>query len=277
MSAYARPTRLDEALQVLAGGAATILAGGTDHYPARVARPLTEAILDISAIAGLRGIEESGDHWRIGATTTWTDLLEAQLPPLFDGLKLAAREIGGVQIQNSGTLAGNICNASPAADGVPALLSMDAGVELVSTGRVRMVPLEQFILAPRKTARRPQELVAALRIPKPRHAVRGHFLKLGARRYLVISIAMAAAVIEHEAGIVRRASVAVGSCSAVARRLPELESALTGRPLDADLAKVVLPEHLAVLAPIDDVRASAAYRLDAALTLVRRTLEEIAS
>src|SRR5437868_6226433 len=101
MPLYARPTVLDEALQVLARGA-TVLAGGTDHYPARVGKPLTEAILDISAIRELRGIVDAGDHWRIGATTTWTDLIEARLPPLFDGLKLAAREIGGVQIQNSG-------------------------------------------------------------------------------------------------------------------------------------------------------------------------------
>jgi len=277
MYAYARPARLDEALRVLAGGGATVLAGGTDHYPARVGKPLTEAILDISAIRALRGIEETGDHWRIGATTTWTDLIEADLPPLFDGLKLAAREIGGVQIQNSGTLAGNICNASPAADGVPALLSLDAGVELASAESVRMVPLEHFILGPRKTSRRPEELVAAIRIPRPRYKARGHFLKFGARKYLVISIAMAAAVIEHDAGIVRRASIAVGSCSAVAKRLPELELALIGQPLNGSLAKSVRARHLAALAPIDDVRASASYRLDAALTLVRRTLAEIAS
>ena len=178
MPAYARPTHLDAALQVLAGGAATILAGGTDHFPARVGKPLTESILDITALRGLRGIAEGGNHWRIGATTTWTDVLEAKLPPLFDGLKLAAREVGGVQIQNSGTIAGNICNASPAADGVPALLSLDAVVELASTDGLRMLPLEQFILGPRKTARRPEELVAAIRIPKPRHAARGKlFLK----------------------------------------------------------------------------------------------------
>jgi CO/xanthine dehydrogenase FAD-binding subunit len=274
MPPYARPRRLDEALQVLAGGA-TILAGGTDHYPARVGKPLSEAILDITAVRGLRGISAADDHWRIGATTTWTDLIEAPLPPLFDGLKLAAREVGGIQIQNSGTLAGNLCNASPAADGVPALLSLDAGIELASIEGVRMVPLGQFILGPRKTARRPGELVSAIRIPRPRHAARSHFLKLGSRRYLVISISMVGALIEHEGGIVQRASVAVGSCSAIAMRLPELESALAGQPLDHRLAALVRPEHLARLAPIDDVRASAAYRIDATLTLVRRTLREL--
>ena len=272
MPEYSRPVTLDDALLRLARTTPTILAGGTDHYPARVGKPLVDDILDITAISGLRGVEDRGDHWRIGATTTWTDLIEARLPPLFDGLKLAAREIGGVQIQNSATLAGNICNASPAADGMPALLSLDAGVELASTQGVRLVPVEHFVLGSRKTARRPAELVTALRIPKPRFSARGNFLKFGARKYLVISISMVAAVIEHEDGIVRRAAIAVGSCSAVASRMLELELDLTGKPFDAGLAALVGPQHLTRLDPIDDVRASAAYRMDASLTLLRRTL-----
>jgi CO/xanthine dehydrogenase FAD-binding subunit len=272
MPAYARPTLLVDALQVLAGGGATILAGGTDYYAARVGKPLTEAILDVTAIAGFREIAETAHHWRIGGGATWTDLLEAQLPPVFDGLRLAAREIGGVQIQNRGTLAGNICNASPAADGVPALLALDASVELASTGHTRVLPLAQFITGPRKTLRRAEELVAAILVPKPECAARSHFLKLGARKYLVISIAMAAVVIEHSAGVVRRARVAVGACSPVAVRLTALEEALCGQAMDAHLPDWVRAEHLAPLSPIDDVRASAAYRVDAALTVVRRTL-----
>ena len=271
MPLYARPARLDEALQVLAGGA-TILAGGTDHYPARVGKPLTEPILDLTAIRGLREIVELESHWRIGAALTWTDLLEARLPPVFDGVKLAAREIGGVQIQNSGTLAGNVCNASPAADGVPALLALEASVELASTQGVRVLPLEQFILGPRKTQRRPDELVTAIIIPKPRGEARSHFIKLGARKYLVISIAMASVVIEHDKGVVHAARVAVGACSPVAVRLRMLEAALCGQPMGERLHKVATAEHLIPLKPIDDVRANAGYRTDAALTLVRRTI-----
>ncbi len=271
MPLYARPTVLYEALRVLAGGP-TILAGGTDHFALRVGKPLDEPILDITAVRGLRGITEAEDHWHIGATTTWTDLVEARLPPLFDGLRLAAREIGGVQIQNSGTLAGNICNASPAADGMPALLAMDARVELASTRGTRVLPLAQFILGPRKTARRADELLCAILIPKPKHAVRSHFLKLGARKYLVISITMASVVIEHEDGVVRRARVAVGACSPVALRLTGLEDALRGQPMNSRLPQIATEEHLALLAPIDDVRASAVYRVDSALTVVRRTL-----
>ena len=114
MGVYLRPENLDQALDALSGGGLAIVAGGTDFYPARVGRPLDDDVLDISAIAGLRAIEERDDDWRIGALATWSEVIAADLPPCFDGLKLAAREVGGVQIQNAGTVAGNLCNASPA-------------------------------------------------------------------------------------------------------------------------------------------------------------------
>ncbi|MGE0422945.1 MAG: xanthine dehydrogenase family protein subunit M [Reyranellaceae bacterium] len=277
MAAYLRPTSIDAALQALADRKLTVLAGGTDFYPARVGRPLDDDVLDITAIEGLRGIAEAGDHWRIGATTTWSDVAASDAPPLFDGLKRAAREVGGAQIQNAGTVAGNLCNASPAADGVPPLLSLDASVELASTGGVSVVPLADFILGNRRTRRAADSLVTAIRVPRPRgHRAAGHFLKLGARRYLVISIVMVAAVVECDrAGRVTRAGIAVGACSEVARRLPDLEAALLGLPADATLGEHVTAQHLAGLAPIDDVRASAGYRSEAALTVVRRALCEL--
>ncbi len=132
MGDYLQPTNLNDALAALAGRRLTVLAGGTDIYPARVGKPFDEDILDISRIDGLRGIDERDDHFRIGALTTWSDLSAADLPPMFDGLRQAAREIGGVQVQNSGTIGGNICNASPAADGVPPLLTLDAELETAS-------------------------------------------------------------------------------------------------------------------------------------------------
>jgi CO/xanthine dehydrogenase FAD-binding subunit len=112
-------------------------------------------------------------------------------------------------------------------------------------------------------------------VPRPRSPAASHFLKLGARRYLVISIAMASCVIEHKAGKVHAARVAVGACSPVARRLPALEADLAGRRFDATLADAVKPAHLAELTPIADVRASAEYRMQAALELVRRLLREV--
>ena len=276
MSGYARPSRLSEALRILARAPRPVLAGGTDFYPSRVAQALPSEVLDITALRELRGIATKRTHWRIGAATTWSEIIEAKLPPLFDGLKLAAREVGGVQIQNTGSVAGNLCNASPAADGVPALLALDATVELGSTKGVRQLPLNEFILGPRRTALRPGELVTAVLVPKPDTAAASHFLKLGARKYLVISIVMASAVIEHRSGKVVNARVAVGSCSPVALRLPALEAQLKGKRFDASLADWVNPAQLAVLEPIADVRASADYRRQAALELVRRLLREMA-
>jgi CO/xanthine dehydrogenase FAD-binding subunit len=274
-AAYLRPATLEEALAALAARPLTVLAGGTDHYPARVGRDAVEDILDLTALASLRGISRTHAGWRLGAATSWTEVIEARLPPLFDALKLAAREVGGVQIQNAGTLAGNLCNASPAADGVPALLALDASVELASGRGSRIVPLEDFILGPRKTARGADELVTAVLVPATRHEGRSHFLKLGARKYLVISIAMVAIVLEVETRTVRAARIAVGACSPVARRLRSLEKELEGRALNEKLARLVQAQHLEALQPIDDVRSSADYRRHAAMVLVRRALQAL--
>ncbi|MFN4018092.1 MAG: FAD binding domain-containing protein [Reyranella sp.] len=276
MGDYLRPRGLEEALQALSRPL-TVLAGGTDFYPARVGRAVTEDVLDITGIAALRGISETSAGWRLGATTSWSELVEADLPPMFDGLKQAAREVGGRQIQNSGTIAGNVCNASPAADGVPALLALDSEVELASGDGRRRVPISAFITGVRKTELRPGELVVALHVPRPKHDSRSAFLKLGARRYLVISIAMASVVIEVENRRVAVARVAVGACSPVAQRLPALEEALIGAPVDARLGERVAASQLSPLSPIDDVRGSARYRSDAALVLLRRLLSKVAA
>lgn len=269
MAVYLRPNRLEDALSALARPH-TVLAGGTDFYPARVGRTIDEDVLDIGGIDALRGITADAAGWRLGATTTWSELMEAELPPLFDGLKQAAREVGGRQIQNAGTLAGNICNASPAADGVPPLLALDAEVEIAGA-TTRRLPLRQFIAGVRRTALAPGELVVALHVPRPRHDAESAFLKLGARRYLVISIAMAAATLEFEDGCIATARIAVGACSPVAERLPALEQALIGMTRDR-LADHVDAAQLAPLSPIDDVRGSASYRHDAVITLLRRLL-----
>jgi len=278
MAAYARPADLTEALAILAvPQPPLILAGGTDYYPARVGKPLSDNLLDITAIPDLRGIQENADHWRIGATVTWGELAATELPPLFDGLRQAAREVGGVQVQNAGTLAGNLCNASPAADGAPMLMAMDARLELQSAAGRREMPLADFISGNRRTQLQRGELLTAILVPKTAHTARSLFLKLGARRYLVISIAMVGLVLDVADGVVQQAGLAVGACSAAAMRLPALEAALVGQKLSAGLARRVKPEHFAALAPIDDIRADAAYRRDAAITLTRRAIAALAA
>lgn len=276
MGSYLRPAELGEALAALAVRPRIILAGGTDYYPARVGRPSDDDILDITALSALKAIGRTEGAWRIPALATWSDVIAAELPPLFDGLKLAAREVGGVQIQNAGTVCGNLCNASPAADGIPNLLALDARVELASAGGRRHVAVADFVTGNRRTARRPEELVTAVLIPAPQRPARSSFLKLGARKYLVISIVMVAAVVEMAGDTIVSARVAVGSCSAAAQRLPALEQRLVGAKLSGNLAAMVHTSDLSPLSPIDDVRGTAAYRSDAALTLVGRALSELA-
>lgn len=281
MIRYFRPSTLAEALAIRAGQDVAILAGGTDIYPARAARAGWgdfghKDILDISAIPGLNQIEETDGAFRFGCLVTWTALAEAALPPHFDGYREAARAVGGRQVQNRGTLAGNICTASPAGDGIVNLLALDAEIELSSQSGVRLVPMRSFITDYRRTVCRPDEIVTALLIPKQPHA-RGAFLKFGARHYLVISIVMAAGVIAMDpAGRIESASLAVGACSAVPQRLPELEAALIHRPLE-EAADIVKEAHMAALTPIDDIRASADYRRAAALTLTRDLLRALAA
>ena len=119
---YVRVNSLEAAIAALAKGPRTILAGGTDVFPRLQDRPLTGAILDISGIAALGTVAFDGDYWRIGAAASWRTLIDADVPPAFNGLKAAAREVGSVQIQNRATIIGNLCNASPAADGCAALI-----------------------------------------------------------------------------------------------------------------------------------------------------------
>ena len=277
MGAYLRPRALGEALMALSRINLAVVAGGTDFYPARVEQSVDEDVLDISALSELRRIKVLPRYVRIGAGVTWTDLLQADLPPSFAGLKLAAREIGGVQIQNTATIVGNICNASPAADSVPNLLALGAEVELTSLDGQRLVPMGEFVTGSRKTVRRPDELVTALLIPTSASEARSDFLKLGSRKYLVISIVMVAVVLDLDGSRILRARVAVGACSEVARRLPALEAALDNQVLDSATAKRIQPTHLSALSPIDDLRASADYRREAALVMLRRSLERLAA
>lgn len=274
---FLRPGTLDEALTALAQTRGTILAGGTDLFPAFTGSQLPGPVIDLSAVGELKGVRTTPDFVEIGGRTTWSEILAAPLPRGFDGLRAAAREIGSVQIQNQATVAGNICNASPAADGVVALIAMDAELTLASHQGSRKIPLSEFLQGNRKTVRQPDELLTTIRIPRRWENAPSTFLKLGARRYLVISIVMVAAnlLLDSDRNI-REASICVGACSPKALRLAELETMLAGTPADQQIAEVIRPEHFSQLSPIDDVRATAAYRMEAAQTLVRRALIECA-
>jgi CO/xanthine dehydrogenase FAD-binding subunit len=281
MGTYARPTTIDDAVAELASSPKTILAGGTDIYPSRVGRLADDDVLDISGLRDLRDITFDDGRWRIPALATWTDVVRCDLPARFDGLTAAARAIGGVQIQNRATVCGNVCNASPAADGMPNLIALDAAVELVSAAGRREMPVGEFVTGNRRTQRRDGELVTAVLVPaadRTGDRARGTFLKLGSRAYLVISIVMVAVVIElDDDGRIDTARIAVGACSEVARRVPTAEARLRGHRPSRSLASTIGPGDLDALAPIDDIRGTATYRRDAASVLVRRAVEGVLS
>lgn len=264
--------KLDHALELIKDGSATLVAGGTDFFPTKhKGRPI-HRIVDVSRVNEMLGVTLAEDGWRIGGATTWASLIRADLPAAFGGLKDAARAIGSVQIQNTATMAGNLCNASPAADGVPALLTLDASVELSSVQGRRILPLADFITGVRQTQLASSELLSAILIPKmPGHA-KGYFEKLGSRRYLVISITMVAAIIGVDKnGLIDFARLAVGACSAVAKRQFAMEATLIGRRPDA---VSIRPDQLEDLSPIADVRGDAQFRLIAAAHQCTRAIQE---
>lgn len=270
---YSQPADIRDALKVLKQGDPKVVAGGTDVYPTMRQGLAPHVFLDTTRIQGFKDIDVSSQSVRFGAAVTWSDVVRSDLPSAFDGLKQAAREVGSIQIQNVGTLAGNICNASPAADGVPPLLALNAKVEVSSDLRgTRVLPLDAFITGVRQTCLEPDELVTALIIPTPQNGMRSAFEKLGSRRYLVISISMSAVNVLLDAdGRVEEARIAVGSCSTVAQRLFDLEADLVGsNPDDIEISA----HHLAPLSPIDDVRGTGAFRLHAVRQQILRAFEK---
>ncbi len=277
MAIYLQPGNLSEALAALRQPGAVVLAGGTDFYPALGDRTFDGTVVDISGVGGLGDIRDNAGEIVLGATATWSAIAQAKLPRGFQALRQAALQVGSLQIQNRGTIAGNLCNASPAADGVPPLLVLDAEVVLESTAGTRRLPLAAFVLGYRKTGRASDEMLTAVVVPERMQPAASAFRKLGARQYLVISISMvAAALLADSAGRIVEARVAVGACSARAVRLAGVEAKLLGSRAEAGFSECLSQDDLGELSPIDDVRATAEYRWHAALSLVRDAVEDCA-
>ena len=270
---YYRPENINDAITTLSKGELTIAAGCTDLFPKTQEDSLGRNILDISAIKSLKSITIEKEFRRIGSGVTWTDLESEELPNCYEMLKECSLQVGSRQIQNLGTIGGNLCNASPAADGVPCLLSLDASVELISTNGKRILKLDDFIKGSRNTELKKNEILSAILIPEK--AERGHssFVKLGARKYLVISIAMVACKINLDGDIISDIAISIGSCSAVARRLGELENTLIGKNVNSDLTQDIYNfDYKNHISPINDIRGTDAYRLEVAKVLVKKSI-----
>ncbi len=275
MTAFYQPENLMDALTWQSENTGVIAAGCTDLLAATTAQSLRGAVLDISGLAEIKNISRQEDGaWRIGAGASWADVAAAELPAAFAGLQQAALQVGSTQIQQVATVGGNLCNGSPAADGMVPLRVLGAQVELASVRGRRRMDLADFVTGPRQTALAPDELMVALHIPA--HCAQGKsaFVKLGARKYLVISIAMAAARLVVEDGKITGCALSIGACGPVATRLPAVEQLLTGITSQDAIAGVTdlrVAEHIA---PIDDIRADRGYRLQAAGEVLRRAVAQ---
>lgn len=250
------PSSTAEALRLLADGPAVPLAGGTDllvHWPGRVAAH-DASYVDLSGIAELRPLAWQDGWLVLGALTTYWDVIrDARAVAEFPLLEQAARQVGAVQIQTRGTWAGNVVNASPAADGVPVLMAYGAVVVLESLRGREEVPLDAFYTDYKRMRRAPDQLITAIRVPRRRYDIHV-FEKVGARRAQAITKVGVAVT-----GVGDEWRVVANSVAPTVRRCPALERALAARtPLraPADLAPYVASD----IAPIDDIRSTAAYR-----------------
>lgn len=246
-----RPTSLGDALHMLRDeGPLTPMAGCTDIYVnLHFGLAKERRYVDLWPIPELRGIAVDGGALRIGALTTYSELIHSSLVrrriPM---LVAAAREVGGRQIQHRGTLGGNIANASPAGDSLPVLAAADARIVLQSASAQRRVPFNEFFTGYRQTVRREDELIVAVEIP--RIEGRQYWRKVGTRRAQAISKVMCAAV---RGPVVK---VALGSVAATIVRLPQTEHILSSRGALAEAQDALTRE----ITPIDDDRSSAQYR-----------------
>jgi len=276
---YFQPQALDDALALLAryGEGARIVAGGTDVIVelSRGIRP-TSTLIDITAIPGLRRIGLTDGIISLGALTTHNDVVasplcrQRALP-----LAQACWEVGAPQIRTRGTIAGNLITASPANDTITPLVALDAEIVLSSARGERVLRLDDFYLGVRRTALAPDELLRDIRFPAMRENQRGHFVKLGLRRAQAISVIDAAVVLTFDGRAVNEARIALGSLAPTIVRPVTAEDFLIGKILTpADCSEAAMLACAAV-SPIDDVRGSAAYRLQTLHNLLANTLEEL--
>jgi CO/xanthine dehydrogenase FAD-binding subunit len=276
---YYYPDSIEAAWRLKAeyGDRARFVAGGTDLLlllEREQAHP--EALIDLMRIPTLQRLDVSGGQAAIGAAVTYSQILACEpVCAAVPFLMQAIRTIGGVQVRNIATLVGNITNASPAADTLPALYVLDARVHLAGPGGIRALPIESFVLGVRRTALEAGELVTHVTFGLPGAGWYGTFEKLGLRHAMAIAVVSAALLLHIADGHVDAARIALGSVAPATIRVPEAEAVLAGRVLDDNTIEHASQLASAATRPIDDVRGSAGYRKLAAAGLLRRALHSL--
>jgi CO/xanthine dehydrogenase FAD-binding subunit len=246
-------------------------AGGTDLMVLFEAGKLPhKQFVSIWGLPELRGIEVTPEHITMGALTTYTEVQRhPALREEFPLMAQAARETGGIATQNRGTLGGNIVNASPAADTPPALLVYDAELELISASGSRWVPYRTFHTGYKQMNLRPDELVTRIRLPR-REGWTDYYRKVGTRRAQAISKVCLAGAILRQGGRIADIRIAFGSVAPTVVRCPQAEEILKRDPKAIDAARTALASEIA---PIDDIRSTATYRLRVATNLLDEFLK----
>ncbi|MCY3824547.1 MAG: FAD binding domain-containing protein [Nitrospinae bacterium] len=272
---FLRAASVDEALAAARDGAAFV-AGGTNLVPdVLFGRKKIARAVDISRLDELRFIEEADGKIRIGALASVTDLLESELirtaaSPLYE----SALEFAGPLVRNRASVAGNLMDASPAADLAPPLLVQDAVVELASAEGERALPLSEFFLDYRKTAVRPEELMKAIVIEPLGQEGRCAYYKLQLRRAMAIAVVGVAVVLRMKGSVCAEAAISLGAVAAVPYRAQAAEACLCGKEIGVAEIEAAAEAAEDSARPIDDVRASAAYRKKMCGVLVRRLLKK---
>lgn len=273
------PANLAEALRLLSNepGVWRPFAGGTDLMVLLEAGKLMhKRFVSLWNLPELGGIEVSGSHVTIGAMTTYSqiqqhDVLRAEFPLLGEAASLT----GAVAIQNRGTIGGNIANASPAADSLPALLVYEAQLELISAGGSRVVPYVGFHTGYKTTVIREDELIRAVRLPRTTAGWRQYSRKVGTRKAQAISKVCIAAMAKLDGDTIKDIRLAYGSVAPTPVRAWKTEAALKSRKLDSATIQSARVELLNELKPIDDVRSTADYRSRVAVNLLDEFLKHL--
>jgi len=273
---YLRPRSVDEAIElVVKQPAARLIAGGTDlmvRLHQRAERPPT--LVSLRAIPELCGISYSNET-TIGALTPIADIVaSSEIAVRYPVLVAACRTLGSPQVRNVATIGGNLCNGSPCADTAPPLLVLDARLRLAGPRGTREVPIDQFFTGPGATCRAPDEVMTAVVLAAPRPTARAVFMKK-TRVCMDLALVSAAVLLELDGNRCGRARIALGSVAPTPLRLRPVEQLLEGAAVDRDLLQRAQALTSASVAPIDDVRASAAFRREIAGVFVRRAIEQL--
>jgi carbon-monoxide dehydrogenase medium subunit len=272
---YQAPKTLEQAIALLAGanGQARVLAGGTDLLiQMRAGRAEPELVVDIKAIAEMRSVALDAGSYRVGAAVTCMELIEnAAFAQVWPGVVDGAKYIGSVQVKGRATLGGNLCNASPAADGVPALIAAGAVACIAGPNGRREVPVADFATGPGKTLLAPGELLVSFLLPQRAPHSGDAYLRFTPRTEMDIAVVGAAVNLTLDAkGVCSRAMVSLGAVAARALLVPEAAAALTGTRVDAAALARLAAAASAACKPIDDKRGTKEFRIKVAGVMAQR-------